>query len=121
MSETTDPTAGERGHMPGCDTRGCATSCQCEACQRTYGRADGQPVGQTRHADVERVERPLNAEALREVVAALMARNVELSTERDEYQWNALEMARKADLATARAESAEAEVERLRDREEWKP
>jgi hypothetical protein len=32
-----------------------------------------------------------------------------------EFQWNALEMARKADLATARAEAAEAEVERLLD------
>lgn len=38
-----------------------------------------------------------------------------LCAERDEHQWNALEMARKADLATTRAEDAEAEVERLRD------
>jgi hypothetical protein len=32
-----------------------------------------------------------------------------------EFQWNALEMARKADLAERRAEDAEAEVEALRD------
>lgn len=32
-----------------------------------------------------------------------------------EFQWNALEMARKADQAESRAEGAEAEVERLRE------
>lgn len=37
------------------------------------------------------------------------------SAEAAEFQNNALEMARKADIAEARAESAEAECERLRD------